>query len=112
MPPEKGRAGQTSRYAASGRQRVPTQDQRSESDVGYRYLVFSDGRLGLLLHGHRDGRYSRSILAWKQQWDVTSGSGNQMVRLAIAAAGMTEVPVADQTRLLSDNGSGYVSRAF
>ena len=25
---------------------------------------------------------------------------------------MTEVPVADRTRLLSDNGSGYVSRAF
>ena len=27
-------------------------------------------------------------------------------------AGMTEVPVADRTRLPSDNGSGYVSRAF
>ena len=26
--------------------------------------------------------------------------------------GMTEVPVADRTSLLSDNGSGYVSRAF
>ena len=26
--------------------------------------------------------------------------------------GMTEVPVADRTKLLSDNGSGYVSRAF
>ena len=25
---------------------------------------------------------------------------------------MTEVPVADRTKLLSDNGSGYVSRAF
>ena len=25
---------------------------------------------------------------------------------------MTEVPVADRTRLLSDNGSGYVSRGF
>ena len=25
---------------------------------------------------------------------------------------MTEVPVADRTRLLSDNSSGYVSRAF
>ena len=26
--------------------------------------------------------------------------------------GMTEIPVADRKRLLSDNGSGYVSRAF
>ena len=25
---------------------------------------------------------------------------------------MTEVPLEDRTRLLSDNGSGYVSRAF
>ena len=25
---------------------------------------------------------------------------------------MTEIPVPDRTRLLSDNGSGYVSRAF
>ena len=25
---------------------------------------------------------------------------------------MTEIPVADRTKLLSDNGSGYVSRAF
>ena len=27
-------------------------------------------------------------------------------------ADMTEVPLKDLTRLLSDNGSGYVSRAF
>ena len=27
-------------------------------------------------------------------------------------SGMTEVPVADRTKLLSDNGSGYVARAF
>jgi len=26
--------------------------------------------------------------------------------------GMTDVPVEDRTRLLSDNGSGYVSRLF
>jgi transposase InsO family protein len=30
----------------------------------------------------------------------------------VDATGMTEVPVEDRTRLLSDNGSGYVSRAF
>ena len=35
-----------------------------------------------------------------------------MVQLAIDAAGMTEVPLEDRTRLLSDDGSGYVSRAF
>ena len=29
-----------------------------------------------------------------------------------APPGMTDVPVEDRTRLLSDNGAGYVSRAF
>jgi len=61
--------------------------------------------------------YSRFILAWKLQLeklklDMTSDSLIQVVQLAIDASGMTEVPLADRTRLLSDNGSGYVSRAF
>ncbi len=56
--------------------------------------------------------YSRSILAWKLQLDMTSDSLIQVVQLAIDATSMTEVPFEDRTRLLSDNGSGYVSRAF
>ena len=56
--------------------------------------------------------YSRSILAWKLQEDMTSDSLIQVVQLAIDATGMTEVPLEDRARLLSDNGSGYVSRAF
>ena len=56
--------------------------------------------------------YSRSILAWKLQGDMTSASLIQVVQLAIDTTGMTEVPLEDRTRLLSDNGSGYVSRAF
>ena len=56
--------------------------------------------------------YSRSILAWKLQLDMTSDSLIQVVQLAIDVTGMTEVPLEDRTRLLSDNGSGYVSRAF
>jgi len=56
--------------------------------------------------------YSRSILAWKLQGDMTADSLIQMVQLAIDATGMTEVPLEDRTRLLSDDGPGYVSRAF
>ena len=56
--------------------------------------------------------YSRSILAWKLQGDMTSDSLIQVVELAIDATGMTEVPLEDRTKLLSDNGPGYVSRAF
>jgi hypothetical protein len=35
-----------------------------------------------------------------------------VVQLAIDVTGMTEVPLEDRTRLLSEDGSGYVSRAF
>ena len=56
--------------------------------------------------------YSRSILAWKLQQDMTADSLIQVVQLAVDITGMTEVPLEDRTRLLSDNGSGYVSRAF
>ena len=56
--------------------------------------------------------YSRSILAWKLQVDMTADPSIQVVQLAVDSTGMTEVPLEDRTRLLSDNGSGYVSRAF
>lgn len=56
--------------------------------------------------------YSRFILAWKLQRDMTADSLIEVVQLAVDATGMTEVPVEDRTSLLSDNGSGYVSRAF
>jgi transposase InsO family protein len=61
--------------------------------------------------------YSWSILAWKLQVDMTADSLIQVVQVAVDITGMTEVPLEDRTRedrtrLLSDNGSGYVSRAF
>jgi transposase InsO family protein len=43
---------------------------------------------------------------------MTSDSLIEVVQEAVDRTGMNEVPVADRTRLLSDNGSGYVSRAF
>ena len=43
---------------------------------------------------------------------MTASSLIDVVQEAVDATGMTKVPVADRTRLLSDNGSGYVSRAF
>ena len=56
--------------------------------------------------------FSRSILAHKLQRDMTSDSFIEVVQDAVDKTGMTEVPVEDRTRLLSDNGPGYVSRAF
>jgi transposase InsO family protein len=56
--------------------------------------------------------YTRFILAHKLQRDMTSASFIEVVQVAVDKTGMTEVSVADRTRLPSDNGSGYVSRAF
>ena len=56
--------------------------------------------------------YSRFILAWKLQKDMSANSLIEVVQGAVDAIGMTDVPVEDRTKLLSDNGSGYVSRAF
>jgi transposase InsO family protein len=56
--------------------------------------------------------YSRFILAWKLQQDMSANSLIEVVQEAVDATGMTDVPVEDRTRLLSDNGAGYVSKAF
>ncbi len=55
---------------------------------------------------------SRYILAWDLKRDMTSDSLIDVVQRAIDATGMCRVPIKDRTSLLSDNGSGYVSRAF
>ena len=44
--------------------------------------------------------------------DRSVDSSIEVVQDAVGKTGMTEIPVQDRTRLLSDNGSGYVSRAF
>ena len=56
--------------------------------------------------------YSRFILAWKLQEDMSAHSLIEVVQEAVDATGMTDVPVEDRAKLLSDNGAGYVSRAF
>jgi len=56
--------------------------------------------------------YSRFILAWKLQKDMSADSLIEVVQEAVDATGMTDVIVDDRTKLLSDNGAGYVSRAF
>ena len=69
---------------------------------GYYYMV----RL------RRMDDFSRFILAWRLQIDMTSASLIEVVQDAIDLTGMTDVPVEDRTSLLSDNGSGYISRLF
>ena len=56
--------------------------------------------------------YSRFILAHMLQRDMTANSFIEVVQDAVDTTDMDTVPVHDRTRLLSDNGPGYVSRAF
>jgi RNA-directed DNA polymerase len=56
--------------------------------------------------------YSRFILAWRLQQDMTASSLIEVVQEAVDRTGMTEVPLRDRTALLSDNGPGYLSHAF
>ena len=43
---------------------------------------------------------------------MTSDYFIEVVQEAVDRIGMDQVPITDRTRLLSDNGPGYVSRAF
>ena len=56
--------------------------------------------------------YSRYILAWELKRDMRADSLIEVVQQALDVTGMSTVPVKDRTFLLSDHGSGYVSRAF
>ena len=56
--------------------------------------------------------YSRFILTYRLQWDMTSDSLIEVVQDAVDRTCMDQVPITDRTRLLGDNGPGYVSRAF
>ena len=56
--------------------------------------------------------HSRFILAHRLQRDMTSDALIEVVQEAVDRTGMDQVPIEDRTRLLSDNGPGYVSRAF
>lgn len=56
--------------------------------------------------------YSRMILAWELKTDMTAASISDVVQQAVEWTGMDDVPVHDRSRLLTDNGSGYLAHAF
>jgi hypothetical protein len=43
---------------------------------------------------------------------MAAGSLIEVIQEAVDATGMADVPVEDRTKIPSDNGPGYVSRAF
>ena len=56
--------------------------------------------------------FSRFILAWRLQLDMTAESLIDVVQEAVDITGMIDVPIEDRTVLMSDNGAGYLSRRF
>jgi putative transposase len=56
--------------------------------------------------------FSRMILAWDLMPDMTAESIGDVVERAVAFTGMRNVPVEDKTRLLTDNGPGYIAKVL
>ena len=56
--------------------------------------------------------YSRYILAWRLQNDMTAASLIEVVQEAVERTGLAGVPLRERTSLLSDHGPGYLSRTF
>jgi transposase InsO family protein len=56
--------------------------------------------------------FSRMILAWKLMLDMTAASISEVVEEAVAFTGMRHVSIEDKTRLLTDNGPGYIAQVL
>jgi len=53
--------------------------------------------------------YSRYIFAWKLGTNMRAGDVTDTLELALEASGCTSAKVRHRPRLLSDNGSFYIS---
>jgi transposase InsO family protein len=54
--------------------------------------------------------YSRYIIAWRLSTGMAAADVKETLNLAIEKAGVTDVRVRHRPRLLSDNGSAYISK--
>jgi putative transposase len=54
--------------------------------------------------------YSRRILAWELASDIQTESLAQVIQRAVEATGVITAPPVEKPALLTDNGSGYISK--
>lgn len=101
---------QTQGFPAANEYRHKTKrvNQQWQSDASYFFVI---GWGWYYLISVLDD-YSRMILAWQLKTDMTADSISDVVEQAVEWTGMKQVPVNDRSRLLTDNGSGYLAHAF
>jgi len=97
-------------FPAGKEYRVKTtrSNQQWQSDASYFFVV---GWGWYYLISVLDD-FSRMILAWDLRLDMTAASISDVVEQAVAFTGMRHVPVEDKTRLLTDNGPGYIAKVL
>jgi len=97
-------------FPAGKEYRVKTtrSNQQWQSDASYFFVV---GWGWYYLISVLDD-FSRMILAWDLRLDMTAASIGDVVEQAVAFTGMRHVPVEDKTRLLTDNGPGYIAKVL
>jgi transposase InsO family protein len=83
-------------------------NQQWQSDASYFFVV---GWGWYYLISVMDD-FSRMILAWDLMLDMTAESIGDIVERAVEFTGMRSVPVEDKTKLLTDNGPGYIARVL
>ncbi len=54
--------------------------------------------------------YSRFVIAWELCRGMAADDVTRLLEVAVKATGMRGVPVAERPRVLSDNGSAYISK--
>ena len=92
-----------------GRGRVQEQDDCAEPALADRLRLPEGDWLGLVLSVPILDDFSRYIIAWKLCTTMKAEDVTDTLKLALQASGLEQATVMHRPRLLSDNGSSYVS---
>ena len=100
---------QSSRRCDHGRRRVQGQDRQAQSAVADRLHLPQGHRVGWFYLSTILDDFSRYIIAWKLCTTMRTEDVTDTLELALKASGCDQAKVVHKPRLLSDNGSSYIS---